>query len=148
MSDEKVKQHKIDLAIETLDANGFAGAASLVGELAVERDQLYARVAELEQRLAVEEAHGEKYRAALAKREAADVLAALTVISEAMKADHDYAWTWHCNVAMTAQDAGAPHDRANVWAAEFMKRAFNVDTLARVNAELLAASQQAKEEGQ
>jgi hypothetical protein len=85
-------------------------------------------------------------RAALAKREAVavpDVPSALKVISDAMKADPDFAWSWHCNVAMTAQDAGAPHDRANVWAANFMRRAFDVDTLTRVNAELLAASQQA-----
>ena len=66
---------------------------------------------------------------------------ALAALSSAMQSDPDFAWTWHCNIAMTAQDAGAPHDRSNVWAANFMQRAFGVDTLTRVNA-LLAAQQQ------
>tara|TARA_Y100000034_G_C6803253_1_gene360457 strand:- start:507 stop:935 length:429 start_codon:yes stop_codon:yes gene_type:complete len=53
---------------------------------------------------------------------------ALEVMSEAMKADPGFAWSWHCNVAMAARDAGAPHKEANERAADFMKRAFGVDT--------------------
>jgi hypothetical protein len=53
---------------------------------------------------------------------------ALTVLSKAMQDDPGYAWSWHCNVAMVAQDAGAPHDKANERAADFMSRAFSVDT--------------------
>lgn len=68
-----------------------------------------------------------------------DVPSALSVLSDSMKSDPDYAWSWHCNVAMTAKDAGAPHDRANVWAANFMSRAFGVDTLTQVNAELASS---------
>lgn len=54
--------------------------------------------------------------------------AALAVMSEQLKADLDgFAWTWHCNVAMVAKDAGAPHQAANEHAADFMYRAFGVD---------------------
>lgn len=70
--------------------------------------------------------------------QAVDVGTALSVLSKAMQDDADFAWSWHCNIAMTAQDAGAPHNRANIWAANFMHRAFAVDTLTRVNAMLAA----------
>jgi hypothetical protein len=42
--------------------------------------------------------------------------------------DTDYAWCWHCNIAMVAQDAGATHKNANARTASFMKTAFGVDT--------------------
>lgn len=47
-------------------------------------------------------------------------------IRRQMQKDDAWAWTWHCNVAMAAQDAGAPHDRANERASDFMYRAFGV----------------------
>lgn len=53
---------------------------------------------------------------------------ALAVLSNAMQSDPGYAWSWHCNIAMVAQDAGAPHDKANERAVDFMRSAFNVDT--------------------
>jgi Tfp pilus assembly protein PilF len=34
---------------------------------------------------------------------------ALKDLSFAMKIDPELAWAWHCNIAMVAQDAGAPH---------------------------------------
>jgi hypothetical protein len=40
----------------------------------------------------------------------------------------DYAWSWHCNLAMMAYDAGAPHRDANIRAADFMKYCFGVNT--------------------
>ena len=44
----------------------------------------------------------------------------------------DYAWSWHCNIAMVAKDAysdGRPiHEAANSRAADFMWNAFGVDT--------------------
>ena len=53
---------------------------------------------------------------------------AMAVLSAAMQEDYGYAWSWHCNIAMTAQDAGAPHKEANERAAVFMHCAFGVDT--------------------
>lgn len=44
----------------------------------------------------------------------------------ALQADFAWAWSWHCNLAMLAQDAGAPHREANERAADFMERAFGV----------------------
>lgn len=41
--------------------------------------------------------------------------------------DPDYAWSWHCSLAMMAQDAGAPHRAANERAADFMRGMFGVD---------------------
>lgn len=55
------------------------------------------------------------------------VRAALEAISEAMERDSHFAWTWHCNVAMAAIDAGAPPHKANERAADFMRNAFGVD---------------------
>jgi hypothetical protein len=57
-----------------------------------------------------------------------DVQQALQVISKAMQEDPDFAWSWHSNIAMTAFDAGAPHAEANARAADFMSRAFSVNT--------------------
>lgn len=53
---------------------------------------------------------------------------ALSVLRKAMKKDYGFAWSWHCNVASAAQDAGAPHKESNEQAAVFMFRAFGVDT--------------------
>ena len=53
---------------------------------------------------------------------------AMQELSRYMQIDPEYAWSWHCNVAMVAQDAGAPHKEANERAADFMRRAFDVDT--------------------
>lgn len=59
---------------------------------------------------------------------------AMAVLSAAMQEDSGYAWSWHCNIAMVAQDAGAPHKEANERAADFMRRAFGVDTSLPPNA--------------
>ena len=57
---------------------------------------------------------------------------ALWIISRAMKKDPGFAWSWHCNVAMVGIDSGAEHRQANERAADFMKRAFGVDTMTQV----------------
>lgn len=49
-------------------------------------------------------------------------------LCQALRDDLDYAWSWHCNVAMTAYDAGCPHDVANEGAARFMQLLAGVDT--------------------
>lgn len=52
----------------------------------------------------------------------------MNTLSKAMKEDRSYAWSWHCNIAVMAQDAGATHEISNEGAARFMKLAFGVDT--------------------
>lgn len=40
----------------------------------------------------------------------------------------DYAWSWHCNIAVTAQDEGVSHEVANRIANRFMQSCFQIDT--------------------
>ena len=49
-------------------------------------------------------------------------------LCKSLREDLDYAWTWHCNIAMTAFDAGCPNDVANEGAARFMQLLAGVDT--------------------
>ena len=49
-------------------------------------------------------------------------------LCKSLREDLDYAWTWHCNIAMAAFDAGCPHDVANEGAARFMQLLAGVDT--------------------
>lgn len=51
----------------------------------------------------------------------------LTGLTNAIKKDDDYAWTWHCNIAMPIHDEGISHQQANEAAASIMKHIFNVD---------------------
>ena len=53
---------------------------------------------------------------------------ALNIIRSAMRDDPHYAWTWHCNVAVSMMDESSTHDSANAAAARFMRLAFDVDT--------------------
>lgn len=63
-----------------------------------------------------------------------DVRTALVVIGDAMRHDLDYAWSWHCNIAMAFLDSRGDatlhtaHEIANLAAARFLKQLFNVDT--------------------
>lgn len=52
---------------------------------------------------------------------------ALDLLSEAMREDDDYAWGWHCNIAMAFVDAGGDEAIANKASALFMKNCFGVD---------------------
>jgi len=54
---------------------------------------------------------------------------AIKILRREMKKHPDYAWSWQCNLAMMAYEAGAGIDAANRQAADFMKRCFEVDTL-------------------
>jgi len=53
---------------------------------------------------------------------------AINVLSAAMKSDPELALGWHCNLAMMALDAGAPHKESNTRAGELMHRIFGVRT--------------------
>ena len=52
---------------------------------------------------------------------------AFDVLKAAIQADDDYAWAWHCNVAMPFVDEGGTHEHANRAAARFMQTCFEVD---------------------
>lgn len=53
---------------------------------------------------------------------------AFAVLKAALQSDPEYAWSWHCNVAMMFVDAGGDHHVGNQGAARFMKLCFDVDT--------------------
>ena len=53
---------------------------------------------------------------------------AMSVLKEAMIKDPEYAWGWHCNLAMASYDEGLKHKEANQAAARFMRSAFDIDT--------------------
>jgi hypothetical protein len=57
-----------------------------------------------------------------------DCKEALETIKAGMAEDFDYAWAWHCNIAVSAVDAGCDHAQANDGAARFMRLCFDVDT--------------------
>lgn len=49
-------------------------------------------------------------------------------LQKALQADEDYAWSWHCNLAMAAVDEGVDHKVANMAASRFMQMCFGIDT--------------------
>ena len=53
---------------------------------------------------------------------------AMNVIKKALNNDPDYAWGWHCNLAMSSFDEGMDRPSANRAAARFMQICFGVDT--------------------
>ena len=62
------------------------------------------------------------------KIEQISTASAFAVVKEAMQKDPEYAWSWHCNIAMASVDEGMDHERANKAAARFMHNCFGVDT--------------------
>jgi hypothetical protein len=52
---------------------------------------------------------------------------AITTLREAFHNDPEYAWSWHCNLAMSAYDEGLCKPAANRAAARFMRLAFDID---------------------
>ena len=57
-----------------------------------------------------------------------DTEQAVKTLSDNMKENYDFAWSWHCNIAMAAYDEGLSHTAANKAAERFMSNAFGVDT--------------------
>jgi hypothetical protein len=57
-----------------------------------------------------------------------DVSQAFTSLKNAMHADKDYSWSWHCNIAMASVDSGTTHRIGNESASRFMQMCFGVDT--------------------
>lgn len=63
----------------------------------------------------------------------------MQLLTEVLKADADYAWGWHCNLAMPIMDAtGVSHQVANEAAARLMLHFFGVDTAQHENYRALA----------
>lgn len=73
---------------------------------------------------------------------AEQVQQAMETIRLAMQNDNDWAWTWHCTIAMAAIEAGASPIKANEQAADFMRHAFGVDvrTFAQWRIEMATAA--------
>lgn len=66
---------------------------------------------------------------------------AMDILKQEMK-DADYAWSWHCNIAMPFYDAlpeGEPdrHARANRGAGRVMRHVFDVDTMTQYNTDFV-----------
>ena len=53
---------------------------------------------------------------------------ALWWLGRQLRADSEYAWSWHCNLAMAAYDEGLEHHAANRAAGRFMNSLFRLDT--------------------
>ena len=53
---------------------------------------------------------------------------AFNTLQQAMHDDPNYAWSWHCNLAMSAHDCGVDYETSNKIAHEFMRRLFEVNT--------------------
>ena len=52
----------------------------------------------------------------------------MATVSKAIRNDPDYAWSWHCNIAVAAMDEGVDCMTANKLAARFLMILTGVDT--------------------
>lgn len=57
-----------------------------------------------------------------------EITKALETLRKSMVDDPEYAWSWHCNVAMSSYDEGLSHQKANKAAARFMNKCFGINT--------------------
>ncbi len=53
---------------------------------------------------------------------------AFDTLRQATQEDPEYAWAWHCNLAVPFMDEGGSHKAANRAAARIMYNLFHVDT--------------------
>lgn len=59
----------------------------------------------------------------------------MAAITQAMKDDPTYAWSWHCSLTMAYIDEGGDWEMANRAATRFMRWCFGVDTGSRDHAD-------------
>lgn len=52
---------------------------------------------------------------------------AFDILKTSINNDSSYAWSWHCNIAVSFMDEGVDPKLANFGAARFMSLCFNVD---------------------
>jgi len=56
-----------------------------------------------------------------------DISEALDMLKRSIQSCNDYAWTWHCNIAMPMIDEGIESKTANIAASKIMRLLFDVD---------------------
>ena len=71
------------------------------------------------------EKHHQKYDSSIVTKHVPESMA---TVSNAIRNDPSYAWSWHCNIAMAAVDEGVDHMAANKLAARFLMILTGVDT--------------------
>ena len=71
------------------------------------------------------EKYHQKYDSSIVTKHVPESMA---TVSNAIRNDPGYAWTWHCNIAMAAVDEGVDHMTANKLAARFLMILTGVDT--------------------
>lgn len=71
------------------------------------------------------EKHHQKYDSSIVTKHVPESMATVT---NAIRNDPGYAWSWHCNIAMAAMDEGVDHMAANKLAARFLMILTGVDT--------------------
>ena len=71
------------------------------------------------------EKHHQKYDSSIVTKHVPESMA---TVSNAIRNDPGYAWSWHCNIAMAAMDEGVDHMTANKLAARFLMILTGVDT--------------------
>ena len=71
------------------------------------------------------EKHYQKYDSSIVTKHVPESMA---TVSNAIRNDPGYAWSWHCNIAMAAVDEGVDHMTANKLAARFLMILTGVDT--------------------
>jgi len=115
-ADYRMKCNELELVYDQLaaargDAKRFSNR---IEALRVERDALLTENTLLcDQNTALD--------AKCAELEKQPVAKAMQTVIDAMRSDPDYAWSWHCNIAMAFVDAGGDHYTGNQGAARFMR---------------------------
>ena len=71
------------------------------------------------------EKYHQKYDSSIVTKHVPESMA---TVSNAIRNDPAYAWSWHCNIAMAAMDEGVDHMAANKLAARFLMILTGVDT--------------------
>ena len=71
------------------------------------------------------EKYHQKYDSSIVTKHVPESMATVT---NAIRNDPGYAWSWHCNIAMAAMDEGVNHMAANKLAARFLMILTGVDT--------------------
>lgn len=71
------------------------------------------------------EKYHQKYDSSIVTKHVPESMA---TVSNAIRNDPGYAWSWHCNIAMAAMDEGVNHMAANKLAARFLMILTGVDT--------------------
>ena len=76
------------------------------------------------------EKHYREYDSSIVTKHVPESMATVT---NAIRNDPSYAWSWHCNIAMAAMDEGVDHMTANKLAARFLMILTGVDTTKNPN---------------